>query len=98
MTEEKKPMNIQIQLDEQTAQGAYVNLAMINHSETEFTIDFIYLQPQQPAGKVRARIITSPNHCKRLIQALQENMKKYEDRFGEVKIGPPPPAEIGSYH
>ncbi len=98
MPEEKKQFNIQIQLDEQTAQGSYVNLAMVNHSETEFTIDFIYLQPQQPVGKVRARIITSPNHLKRLILALQENMKKFEDRFGEVKIASVPPGEIGTYH
>ncbi len=98
MPEQKKDLNIQIQLDDQTAQGTYVNLAMINHTETEFTIDFIYIQPQQPQGKVRARIITSPNHCKRLIVALQENMKKYEERFGEVKVAPFPQAEIGTYH
>jgi len=98
MPEEKKQVNFQIQLDEQIAQGAYVNLAMINHSETEFVIDFIYLQPQAPQGKVRARIITSPNHCKRLIAALQDNMKKYEERFGEVKVAPMPPEGIGIYH
>jgi len=98
MPEEKKQVNFQIQLDEQTAQGAYVNLAMINHTETEFIIDFIFLQPQAPQGKVRARIITSPNHCKRLIAALQDNMKKYEDRFGAVKVAPLPPEGIGIYH
>ncbi|HEY4717194.1 MAG TPA: DUF3467 domain-containing protein [bacterium] len=86
---EKKELSIQIQLDETTAQGAYSNLAFVNHSETEFTMDFIYLQPQEPKGKVRARIITSPQHMKRFFLAIQENLRKYEAKFGEVKVSPP---------
>ncbi|HUU01142.1 MAG TPA: DUF3467 domain-containing protein [Myxococcota bacterium] len=86
-------VNIQIQLDEEIAQGAYVNLAMVNHSETEFTIDFIYVQPQQPKAKVRARIISSPKHTKRLIAALTDNLVKYEKRFGQVEASGPLPHE-----
>ena len=89
----KKKINIQIQMDEETAQGSYVNLAMVNHSETEFTLDFIYVQPQQPKAKVRARIISSPKHTKRLLQALKDNLDKYEKRFGTVDISGPLPQE-----
>lgn len=95
---EKKQVNIQIQMDEEMAQGVYVNLAMVNHTETEFTVDFIYVQPQNPRGKVRARIISSPNHTKRLINALQDNMQKYEEKFGEVELTSTPPEKIGFLH
>jgi hypothetical protein len=83
--ETKKEAGIQIQLDEATAQGVYINLALINHTETEFILDFIYVQPQSPQGKVRSRVLTSPIHMKRLLSALSDNMKKYEERFGEIK-------------
>jgi hypothetical protein len=86
-----KKVNIQIQLDDDMAQGAYVNLAMVNHTETEFTLDFIYVQPQQPKAKVRARIISSPKHTKRLMEALKDNLAKYEKRFGVVDISGPAP-------
>ena len=90
---ETKRINIQIQLDEDTAQGAYVNLAMVNHTESEFAIDFIYVQPQQLKAKVRARIISSPKHTKRLLEALKENVAKYEKRFGTVDISGPSPQD-----
>ena len=92
-TPQKKKVNIQIQLDEEIAQGAYVNLAMVNHSETEFTLDFIYVQPQQPKAKVRARIISSPKHTKRLLEALKDNVEKYEKRFGTIDASNPLPQE-----
>ncbi|UCD84705.1 MAG: DUF3467 domain-containing protein [Deltaproteobacteria bacterium] len=95
---EKKEVNVQIQLDEEMAQGVYVNLAMVNHTETEFTIDFIYVQPQNPRGKVRARVISSPNHTKRLINALLDNMQKYEDKFGKIELPSTPPEKIGFLH
>ena len=85
MEETKKP-EIQIEIDDAAAQGIYTNLAMIGHSENEFIIDFIFLQPQAPKAKVRSRIITSPGHAKRLLAALQDNVSKYEARFGEIKM------------
>ncbi|OGQ92212.1 MAG: hypothetical protein A2289_26120 [Deltaproteobacteria bacterium RIFOXYA12_FULL_58_15] len=88
-----KQVQIQIQLDEDTAQGIYANLALVNHTETEFTLDFMYLQPQQPRAKVRSRIISSPKHTKRLLNALQENMRRYEERFGTVELSGPNPAD-----
>jgi hypothetical protein len=80
---------LQIALDEETAQGIYSNLAMVNHNQTEFSIDFIYVQPQQPKAKVRARIITNPLHFKRLIAAMNENLAKFEAKFGTVAEGGP---------
>lgn len=83
--QQEKQVQIRIQLDDVMAQGTYANLAFIRHSETEFTMDFIYVQPQEPKAKVRARIISSPGHTKRLLLALQENIKRYEEKFGEIK-------------
>jgi hypothetical protein len=76
---------LEIQLDEEIAQGAYCNLAIVNHSDTEFTIDFVFVQPQAPRAKVRSRVITSPRHAKRLLLALQENLARYERAFGPVE-------------
>jgi len=94
----KKP-EIQIELDETTAQGSYVNLAMIGHSENEIIFDFIFVQPQNQKAKVRSRIITSPGHAKRLLAALQDNISKFEAKFGEIKIAPQPEdKKIGFYN
>jgi len=99
--EEKKPKEIklEIQLDEETAQGSYVNLAVVNHNETEFVVDFIFVQPQAPRAKVRSRIVTSPRHAKRLMLALQENLQRYEQVFGTI---PPAVQRVdepeGHYH
>ena len=86
----KPPVQIQIQLDDDIAQGQYANLAMLNHTETEFVVDFIYVQPQQPKAKVRSRIICSPRHAKQLLYALNENVKMYESKFGTIPVGAAP--------
>ncbi|MEM6531273.1 MAG: DUF3467 domain-containing protein [Myxococcota bacterium] len=92
-TNPRKNVQIQIQIDEETAQGRYVNLAVVNHTETEFTFDMLYLQPQQPKATVRARLISSPKHAKRVLSALQENVRRYEERFGEIELAGPNPAD-----
>jgi hypothetical protein len=88
MSEIPKPqeVQIQIQLDDDIANGQYVNMALVNHTETEFTMDFIYVQPQQPKAKVRSRIITNPKHMKRLAAAMQDNIAKYEAKFGLITV------------
>lgn len=88
MSEIAKPQDvqIQIQLDDEIANGQYVNMALVNHTETEFTMDFIYIQPQQPKAKVRSRIITNPKHMKRLAAAMQDNIAKYEAKFGAITV------------
>lgn len=80
-----KEVKLEIQLDEETAQGVYINLAVVNHTDTEFTLDFIFVQPQAPRAKVRSRVVTSPRHAKRLLLALQENLARYERTFGPVE-------------
>jgi hypothetical protein len=92
-------VQLQLELDEATAQGAYTNLALISHSATEFVMDFIFIQPQQPRAKVRARVISSPGHTKRFLKALAENVNRYEQVFGEIKeIGPAPDAHQIKLH
>ena len=98
MEEKKKEAKLEIQLDEETAQGVYANLAVVNHSDAEFTLDFIFIQPQAARGKVRSRIITSPRHFKRLLRAMEENLRKYEQKFGIVEPGPAGLPEIENYH
>lgn len=98
MTEEKKEIKIQIQLDEHLAQGTYINMAAVNHTQTEFIMDFIFLQPQAPRGRVQARIISSPIHTKRLLLALEENIRKYEGQFGEIKLPPPSASKTEFFH
>jgi hypothetical protein len=67
------------------AEGVYSNLAMIAHSNSEFVIDFIRLMPGVPKAKVKARVIITPEHAKRLLVALKDNIRKYEDTFGAIK-------------
>lgn len=86
-TPSKPPeIQLQIQLDEDVANGQYINMALVNHTETEFTLDFIYVQPQQPKAKVRSRIITNPKHMKRLVLAMQDNLAKFEAKFGTIEL------------
>ena len=79
-----KPMQLQVEMDDATAQGMYANLAGVTHSETEFILDFLFLQPSQPKAKLRSRVISSPVHTKRFLMALADNMKRYEERFGVI--------------
>lgn len=87
MSDQPQQIHLQIEIDPATAQGVFVNLAMVNHTETEFTLDLMYVQPQAPKATVRARVITTPKHLKRLLQAIAENLEKYEARFGAVDVG-----------
>jgi hypothetical protein len=98
--EDKKPQEVklEIQLDEEIAQGAYVNLAVVNHNESEFVIDLIFIQPQTPRAKVRSRVILSPQHAKRFVAALQDNIGRYEQSFGEITTAPQNINEPGNYH
>lgn len=85
--EQNTPQPLQVEIDEAVARGVYTNLALLTHSETEFLIDFLFLQPQSPKTKVLARMITSPVHAKRFLAALQDNIAKYEARFGAINTG-----------
>lgn len=73
-----------LELDEKTAEGVFSNLAIINHSNTEFVVDFVKVMPGMPKGKVKSRVILTPQHAKRLMNALQENLQRYESSFGPI--------------
>ena len=79
------PNQINIELSEETAEGIYTNLAMIAHSSSEFVIDFIRLMPGVPKAKVKSRVVITPEHAKRLLNALKDNIEKYEETFGPIK-------------
>ena len=86
---------LQIELDEATAQGAYSNLVFLNHSDTEFTLDFVYVPPGSPRARVRSRIILSPKHAKRFLRALEGNLAHYEQAFGAIDVsGPVDPSQV----
>jgi len=86
MTNQGPQQQINIELGEKEAEGIYSNLAIITHSPAEFVVDFTRVLPGIPKAKVHARIITTPQHAKLLLNALRENIEKYEKTFGEIKI------------
>lgn len=84
---QENPENqINIELSEEIAEGVYSNLAMIAHSNSEFVVDFIRMMPGLPKAKVKARIVLTPEHAKRLLQALADNINKYEENFGPINM------------
>ena len=86
MVQTPHQQQINIELGEREAEGIYSNLALITHSPAEFVIDFTRMLPGVPKTKVYARIIMTPQHAKSLLKALEENIKKYESQFGEIKL------------
>ena len=92
MAEDKKKDNqLNIELDESIAEGTYANLAIINHSVSEFVVDFVNVMPGTPKAKVKSRIILTPQHAKRLAKALAENISRFEKAHGEIKDYEQPP-------
>ena len=92
--EEKK---INIQVDEHIALGQYSNLAAIRHTREEFIFDFAFIFPDGPMGKLVSRIILSPAHVKRFVEAIESNLKRYEESFGPVTPAEVPPS-VGFVH
>jgi hypothetical protein len=87
MEEKKNPNQISIELKEDIAQGIYSNLAIITHSPSEFIVDFVRIMPGIPKAEVKSRIILTPEHAKRLMHALKDNISKYEATHGVIKQG-----------
>ncbi|TAM99873.1 MAG: DUF3467 domain-containing protein [Chitinophagaceae bacterium] len=86
--EEKKnndPHQLNIELSEEMAEGIYANLAIITHSNAEFVVDFVNVMPGIPKAKVKSRIILTPQHAKRFMKALTDNIKKYESMNGPIQ-------------
>ena len=89
-----KPGQINIELDEKTAEGIYSNLAIINHSSSEFVVDFVSIMPGAPKANVKSRIILTPQHAKRLVRALKDNIARFESSFGDIKDVEEPPIPL----
>jgi hypothetical protein len=86
MSEKNQNTNqINIELSEEVSEGIYSNLAIISHSHSEFIVDFVRLVPNVPKAKVKSRIILTPQHAKRLMKALNENIQRYENQHGNIE-------------
>lgn len=85
---------INIEIDGDVAEGQYSNLAIINHSVSEFVVDFVNIMPGNPKSKVKSRIILTPQHAKRLAKALHENVRKFEQVHGDIKDYEQPPIPL----
>ena len=90
---EVKQHGIDVELDAEVAQGHYSNLAIISHSTSEFIIDFAAILPGLPKAKVKSRVILTPEHAKRLLYSLQENITRYESNIAKIEIPKPHPTE-----
>ncbi|QXV67000.1 DUF3467 domain-containing protein [Mucilaginibacter achroorhodeus] len=90
--EEQNENQISIELSEEMAEGIYSNLAIITHSSSEFVVDFIRVMPGVPKAKVKSRVVLTPEHAKRLVGALQDNIDRFEEAHGRIKIQNDPPA------
>ncbi|ADV43061.1 DUF3467 domain-containing protein [Bacteroides helcogenes] len=85
-SQENNNAQLQIELKEEVAQGTYANLAIITHSSSEFILDFVRVLPGMPKAGVQSRIVLAPEHAKRLMRALEENIGKYECAFGTIRM------------
>ena len=85
--EQTKNHKIKIEIDDNIGQGEYVNFTVVTHSIAEFIMDFIRVLPGIPKSKVKSRIVISPIHAKTFMLALQDNIKKFEAKYGEIKVG-----------
>lgn len=93
-----KDNKLNIELPEDIADGVYSNLAVITHSQSEFVCDFVQIMPGMPKAKVRSRVILTPENAKRLLHALQDNIRKFEENLGTIKDGNSdlPPINFGT--
>lgn len=91
MAEQEKPQELSIELSEEIAEGIYSNLAIITHSNTEFVVDFIRIMPGTPKARVKSRIVLTPEHAKRFLAAMKDNIKKFEDLHGQIDTNEVPP-------
>lgn len=89
---------LQIELPQEISQGEYANFAIITHSSSDFVVDFARVLPGVPKAQVRSRVILAPEHAKRLLGALQENIVRYEREFGQIRIPNKEPRTISPFN
>lgn len=90
---ENKEQQLQVKISDEVLKGAYANMVQIGHTREEFILDFMNLFP--PSGIVTARVIVSPGHLKRIAQAMNDNLKKYETQYGKIESLETPEHKIG---
>ena len=98
MDNNEKKGQLQLELPQEVAQGEYANFAIISHSSSDFVIDFARVMPGMPKAPVKSRVILAPEHAKRLLGALQENIMRYEHEFGPIKIPNQEPRTISPFN
>ncbi|HCJ52810.1 MAG: hypothetical protein A2898_02580 [Candidatus Kerfeldbacteria bacterium RIFCSPLOWO2_01_FULL_48_11] len=86
---------IQIKIEDSVMKGTYANMMSVAHSKEEFVMDFLNVFPAQRAGILTSRVIVSPGHMKRILKAMEENLKKYESNFGKIEEAKVPGSEVG---
>jgi hypothetical protein len=94
---ENKQQGLQLELPQEVAQGEYANFAIITHSSSDFIVDFARVLPGVPKAQVKSRVILAPEHAKRLLAALQENIMRYEKEFGTIRIPSQEPRTIAPF-
>lgn len=95
MDNKKNNKEIQVELNEQIAEGVYANLVIVSHSDSEFIFDFARLLPGKPKARIHSRVILNPKNAKLFLKAFQDNIIKYEKNFGEIKGGGPDISKLG---
>jgi hypothetical protein len=93
----KGPVRLKIKAAEEVSRGVYANLALVHNKELEFVLDFVFVEPQRPAGQVVSRVVTNPRTAKLLLKGMQQMVQRYEERFGEIAV-PEAPGPDGTYH
>ena len=94
---DQKQQGLQLELPQELAQGEYANFAIITHSSSDFVLDFARVLPGVPKAAVKSRVILAPEHAKRLLGALQENIMRYERTYGAIKIPNQEPRTIAPF-
>ncbi len=84
MNNDNNPQELKIEIGEQEAEGVYSNLVIVSHTDSEFILDFARMLPGKPKAKVHSRVIMNPKNCKLFLNALQDNLNKFESKFGKV--------------
>jgi hypothetical protein len=93
--QQSNQQQIQLRITDEVLKGAYANTALISHNQEEFVLDFMNIYPAQQQGIINSRVIVSPQHIKRIITAMQDNIKNYEDRFGKIPDAAGPQHNFG---
>ena len=98
MENNKEKNNLELELPQNVAQGEYANFAIITHSSSDFVLDFARVLPGVPKAQVKSRVLLAPEHAKRLMLALEENIGRYERTFGTIKIPQQDPRTIAPFN